>query len=91
MIADNVRTSAYEQALRQSIRPGSTVLDIGTGIGFFAVLACHLGARKAIAVEPDDAIQVAREAAAAKTRPWEASPARWRNGFRAPSRRGGMP
>jgi protein arginine N-methyltransferase 1 len=65
MIADRVRTDAYALALRKAIRPGCVCLDIGTGTGFFAVLACHLGARKVIAVEPDDAVQVAREVAAA--------------------------
>jgi protein arginine N-methyltransferase 1 len=64
-IADRVRTDAYALALRQAIRPGCVCLDIGTGTGFFAVLACHLGARTVIAVEPDDAIHVAREVAAA--------------------------
>jgi type I protein arginine methyltransferase len=65
MIADRVRTDAYALALRRAIRPGCVCLDIGTGTGFFAVLACQLGARKVIAVEPDDVIQVAREVAAA--------------------------
>jgi protein arginine N-methyltransferase 1 len=65
MIADRVRTDAYTRALRRAIRPGCLCLDIGTGTGFFAVLACHLGARKVIAVDPDDAIQVAREVAGA--------------------------
>ncbi len=65
MIADRVRTDAYALALRQAIRPGCVCLDIGTGTGFFAILACRLGARKVVAVEPDDAIQVAREVAAA--------------------------
>lgn len=65
MIADRVRMDAYARALRQAVRPGSVVLDIGTGTGIFALLACQLGARRVYAVEPDDAIQVAREIAAA--------------------------
>src|SRR5947207_11156361 len=65
MIAERVRTDAYTRALRQVLRPGSICLDLGTGSGFFAVLACRLGARKVIAVEPDDAIHVARAVAAA--------------------------
>ncbi|HKS42814.1 MAG TPA: 50S ribosomal protein L11 methyltransferase [Blastocatellia bacterium] len=65
MIADRVRTDAYVQALRQAVRPGSVVLDIGTGTGIFAMLACRFGARRVYAIEPDDAISVAREAAAA--------------------------
>jgi protein arginine N-methyltransferase 1 len=65
MIADKVRTNAYVEALRRAVKPGSIVLDIGTGTGFFAMLACKFGARKVYAVEPADAIQVAREIAAA--------------------------
>lgn len=65
MIADDVRMNAFIRALGQSIRPGSVVLDIGTGTGIFALLACRLGARRVFAIEPDDAIQVAREIAAA--------------------------
>jgi protein arginine N-methyltransferase 1 len=63
MIADRVRMDSYVQALRQNIRPDSVVLDIGTGTGIFALLACQLGARRVYAIEPDDAIQVAREIA----------------------------
>jgi len=65
MIADGVRMRAYAEALRQAVKPDSVVLDIGTGTGIFAMLACAYGARRVYAVEPDDAIQVARELAAA--------------------------
>jgi len=65
MIADRVRVEAYTQALRKAVRPGSVVLEIGTGPGVFAVLACQLGASRVYAVEPDPVIQVAREIAAA--------------------------
>jgi type I protein arginine methyltransferase len=65
MIADRVRMNAYVRALRQAVTPGSVVIDIGTGTGIFAMLACQFGARRVYAVEPDDAIQVAREIAAA--------------------------
>lgn len=65
MIADRVRMDAYVLALRQSVKPGAIVLDIGTGTGICALLACQLGARRVYAVEPSDAIQVAREIAAA--------------------------
>jgi type I protein arginine methyltransferase len=61
MIADRVRMSAYAQALRQSVKPGSVVLDIGTGPGIFAILACQLGARRVFAIESDEIIQVARQ------------------------------
>lgn len=65
MIADKGRMDAYVKALRQSVKPDSTVLDIGTGTGIFALLACQFGAKKVYAIEPSDAIQVAREIAAA--------------------------
>ena len=65
MLGDPVRVDAYEAALRSVITPDTVVLEIGTGTGFFAVLACRLGAKRVHAVEPDDAIQVARETAAA--------------------------
>jgi len=65
MIADRVRMDAYVRALRQTVKPGSVVLDIGTGTGICALLACQLGARRVYAVEPSDAIQLAREIAAA--------------------------
>jgi type I protein arginine methyltransferase len=65
MIADSLRTDAYREALRQAVKPGTVVLDIGTGTGIFALLACRFGARKVYAIEPSDAIEVAREIAAA--------------------------
>jgi Ribosomal protein L11 methyltransferase (PrmA)/Arginine methyltransferase oligomerization subdomain len=65
MIADNSRVAAYVAALQQAIKPGGIVADIGTGPGFFALLACKLGARRVYAIEPDNVIQVAREVAAA--------------------------
>jgi protein arginine N-methyltransferase 1 len=63
MIADGPRMEAYDAALRRAVRPHSVVFDIGTGTGMFAVLACRYGARRVYAIEPDDAIQVARETA----------------------------
>lgn len=63
MVGDAHRFAAYREALRQAIVPGCTVLDIGTGTGIHALLACRFGAARVHAVEPDDIIQVAREAA----------------------------
>src|ERR1700681_4015560 len=65
MIADRVRIDAYVQALRQAVRPGAVVVDIGTGPGIMAVLACQLGASRVYAIESDEIIQVARTIAAA--------------------------
>ena len=60
MIADTARTQAFLRALGKAITPDSIVVDIGTGTGIFALLACRLGARRVYAIEPDDAIQVAK-------------------------------
>jgi protein arginine N-methyltransferase 1 len=65
MIADRIRMDAFAQAMRRAIRPGSVVMDIGTGPGITAVLACQLGAKRVHAIEPSEVIQVAREIAAA--------------------------
>jgi type I protein arginine methyltransferase len=50
MITDR-RIEPYVRALTAAVKPGDVVLDIGTGTGFFAVLACRLGARKVYAIE----------------------------------------
>ena len=60
MIADKVRMDPYAYALKAVIGPDSVVLDIGTGTGMHALLACKFGARKVYAVEPNDAIHLAR-------------------------------
>ena len=65
MIADRVRVGSYAQALRKTVREGSVVVEIGTGPGIFAVLACQLGASRVYAIEPSEIIQVAREVATA--------------------------
>src|SRR5437868_6365978 len=65
MIADASRMEAYAGALRHFVRPDSVVMDLGSGPGVFALLACKLGARRVYAVEPDNVIGLAREAAVA--------------------------
>lgn len=65
MIADRVRVNAYAEALRRVITADSVVIDLGTGTGIFALLACRFGARRVYAIEPGDVIQVAKEIAAA--------------------------
>jgi Ribosomal protein L11 methyltransferase (PrmA) len=65
MIEDTVRIDGIIRAFRRVITPDTVVVDIGTGTGILALLACQLGARRVYAIDPADAIQVAREAAVA--------------------------
>jgi len=65
MLADAPRMDAYAAALRQVVTPDSVVMDLGCGPGVFAMLACKLGARRVYAVEPENVIGLAREAARA--------------------------
>ena len=64
MIAADERTRVYVSALERHVKRDSIVVDIGTGTGFFAIVAAKLGARHVYAIEPDDSIAIAEEAAA---------------------------
>lgn len=59
------RVDAYTRSLTQAIGPETVVLEIGTGFGFFALIAARAGARHVYAVEPNPLIQVGRELARA--------------------------
>jgi protein arginine N-methyltransferase 1 len=63
MLVDEGRMQPYLAALKRHIRPDTIVLDIGTGTGIFALMACQFGARHVYAVEPSDAIEVGRQQA----------------------------
>jgi protein arginine N-methyltransferase 1 len=65
MLADGPRMEAYAAALRRVVKPQSVVMDLGCGPGVFALLACKLGARRVYAVEPENIVGLAREAASA--------------------------
>lgn len=45
LLGDSVRNDALFRALRNVIRPGMTVTDIGSGTGFLSFLALRLGAK----------------------------------------------
>jgi protein arginine N-methyltransferase 1 len=51
MLEDRVRTSRFIQAIRQTVRPGDVVVDLGTGTGVLAVAAAQAGAKRVYAIE----------------------------------------
>jgi protein arginine N-methyltransferase 1 len=63
MLADLPRVRAMGGALRAALRPGDAVLDIGTGSGLLAMLACRYGAGRVYAVERGHILEVARQVA----------------------------
>ena len=63
MIGDSIRTDAYVRALHATVRKDSVVVDIGTGLGIWALIACQAGARKVYAIEASDVIEVAKQIA----------------------------
>lgn len=66
MLRDERRNEAYERALREVVRPGQRVLDIGTGSGLLAMMAARAGAGEVVACEAVPAIAAkAREIVAA--------------------------
>src|SRR5258708_20713975 len=63
LLNDVDRMQAYRQAILKTVRPGDTVLDIGTGTGIMALFSCQAGAKRVYAVDKSDIISVAREMA----------------------------
>jgi 16S rRNA G966 N2-methylase RsmD len=61
MLNDRRRTWGLMAAIRETIRPGDVVLDIGTGTGVLAIAAALAGARHVYAIEAGAIGRVARE------------------------------
>lgn len=63
-LADERRVHAFRRAIAETVRPGDVVLDVGTGLGTYALFAAACGAR-VVAVEPDPVVEMARQLAEA--------------------------
>jgi predicted O-methyltransferase YrrM len=51
MLNDRARTSKFLEGIREVVRAGDVVVDIGTGTGVLAVAAAKAGARRVYAIE----------------------------------------
>ncbi len=60
MLNDRVRTTRFLAGIREVVRPGDVVVDIGTGTGVLAIAAAQAGARHVYAVEETGIGQVAQ-------------------------------
>ncbi len=61
MLFDDVRNSAYRQALEELITPDSVVMDLGAGLGIHGLLAAQLGAKRVYMVEPATNLEFVRQ------------------------------
>ena len=53
LLRDSVRNRAFRRALALRVTPGSSVLDIGSGTGLWAIEAARLGASRVVAIEKE--------------------------------------
>lgn len=56
---------AFSRAITETVRPGDTVLDLGSGTGFQSLLACRAGAKRVYAIDSGSIVGMAREIIAA--------------------------
>ena len=63
LIGDTVRNAAFEQALRKAVKPGMTVVDLGSGTGFLGFLASRLGAKNVTLIESGDILDISKKLA----------------------------
>ena len=56
MLADGVRNKLLYKAIKRSVTPETSFLDIGAGTGVWAILAAKLGAKRVVAVEVEEGL-----------------------------------
>jgi len=61
MVGDAVRFPAYCEAIARAVKPGDSVVDIGSGPAVFALLACKAGATKVYAIDTDSVVEFGRQ------------------------------
>lgn len=65
MLTATARIGPFIRAIEAAVRPGSRVLEVGTGLGTYAMAAARAGAAAVLAVDDDPVVHVAREVARA--------------------------
>jgi ribosomal protein L11 methylase PrmA len=76
-LADANRMRALRSAIDATVKPGDVVIDVGTGTGVLALMACAAGARRVYAIERGPIIELARKIVAAngcRDRVWHSLP-----------------
>lgn len=56
LLSDSLRMAAFETAIKETVRPGMAVLDLGTGTGILAQWAAEAGARHVYGLDLQDRI-----------------------------------
>jgi hypothetical protein len=62
-ISDAPRITAFRRAIEEVVKPGDTVVDLGSGTGILGLMACRAGAARVYSLELAGIIGVARKIA----------------------------
>lgn len=65
MLFDSARVRAFDAAIREAVKPGDRVIDVGSGSGILSLIAADAGASKVYALEATPMIEDARRIAEA--------------------------
>lgn len=60
MLLGSPRVAAFREAIEGAVKPGMRVLDLGTGLGTYAMFAARAGAARVVAVDSDPVVHLAR-------------------------------
>ncbi|MGH9313419.1 MAG: methyltransferase domain-containing protein [Vicinamibacterales bacterium] len=63
-LTDRPRIEAFRRAIREVVRTGTVVADVGSGSGILGLLACEAGAGRVYSIEATGMIELARAVAA---------------------------
>lgn len=63
MLRQGPRIDAFRAAIEREVEPGMSVLDLGTGLGTYAMFAARAGAGRVVAVDSSDVVLLARSLA----------------------------